>query len=48
MPDKPPANQGDDISGIVHSVGDNVYEFKPGDRVAAFHEMVRDLLSVTL
>ena len=32
-------NQGDDIAGIVHSVGSNVYEFKPGDRVAAFHEM---------
>ena len=40
MPDKPPTNQGDDISGIVHSVGDNVSEFKPGDRVAAFHEMM--------
>lgn len=32
-------NQGDDIAGIVHSVGENVTEFKPGDRVAAFHEM---------
>ncbi|KAK4194941.1 putative dehydrogenase [Triangularia verruculosa] len=32
-------NQGDDIAGIVHSVGSNVFEFKPGDRVAAFHEM---------
>lgn len=32
-------NQGDDIAGIVHEVGENVYEFKPGDRVAAFHEM---------
>ncbi|KAK5122948.1 fusarubin cluster-oxidoreductase [Meristemomyces frigidus] len=40
MPDKPPTNQGDDISGIVHAVGDNVSEFKPGDRVAAFHEMM--------
>ncbi|EMC99719.1 hypothetical protein BAUCODRAFT_145103 [Baudoinia panamericana UAMH 10762] len=37
--DKPPINQGDDISGIVHAVGDNVSEFRPGDRVAAFHEM---------
>ncbi|KAI1491182.1 GroES-like protein [Biscogniauxia mediterranea] len=32
-------NQGDDIAGIVHEVGENVTEFKPGDRVAAFHEM---------
>ncbi|KAI0405810.1 GroES-like protein [Xylaria palmicola] len=33
-------NQGDDIAGIVHEVGQDVYEFKPGDRVAAFHEML--------
>jgi NADPH:quinone reductase-like Zn-dependent oxidoreductase len=32
-------NTGDDIAGIVHSVGSNVWEFKPGDRVASFHEM---------
>ncbi|KAL6234841.1 hypothetical protein BDW75DRAFT_157204 [Aspergillus navahoensis] len=32
-------NQGDDIAGIVEKVGSNVVEFKPGDRVAAFHEM---------
>ncbi|KUI54740.1 Protein TOXD [Cytospora mali] len=32
-------NQGDDIAGIVHQVGANVTEFKPGDRVMAFHEM---------
>ncbi|EKG18492.1 Alcohol dehydrogenase superfamily zinc-containing [Macrophomina phaseolina MS6] len=32
-------NGGDDIAGTVHSVGEGVYEFKPGDRVAAFHEM---------
>ncbi|KAF2720928.1 GroES-like protein [Polychaeton citri CBS 116435] len=32
-------NQGDDISGVVHEVGEGVTEFKPGDRVAAFHEM---------
>ena len=34
------SNTGDDIAGVVHSVGSNVYEFKPGDRVAAFHEMM--------
>ncbi|KAI8629610.1 GroES-like protein [Xylariaceae sp. FL1651] len=33
-------NQGDDIAGIVHEVGENVTEFSPGDRVAAFHEMM--------
>lgn len=33
------ANQGDDIAGIVHAVGSRVTEFKPGDRVAAFHQI---------
>lgn len=33
-------NQGDDIAGIIHQVGANVTEFKPGDRVMAFHEMM--------
>ncbi|KAK5056702.1 hypothetical protein LTR84_012234 [Exophiala bonariae] len=37
----PPMNQGDDIAGIVSSVGQNVLEFKPGDRVAAFHRMLK-------
>lgn len=32
-------NQGDDIAGFVHAVGPGVLAFKPGDRVAAFHEI---------
>jgi NADPH2:quinone reductase len=32
-------NQGDDIAGVVHAVGDEVTEFKVGDRVASFHKM---------
>ena len=34
------SNQGDDIAGVVHSVGSNVVEFSRGDRVAAFHQMM--------
>lgn len=30
-------NSGDDIAGIIHSVGKNIFEFKPGDRVGAQH-----------
>ncbi|KAI1767777.1 GroES-like protein [Hypoxylon sp. FL1150] len=37
-----PSNSGDDIAGIVHSVGKDVYEFKPGDRVAALHQPLTD------
>ncbi|KAL8680975.1 MAG: hypothetical protein Q9186_002875 [Xanthomendoza sp. 1 TL-2023] len=33
-------NSGDDIAGVVHEIGRNVYEFKPGDRVASFHQMM--------
>lgn len=33
-------NTGDDIAGVVHTVGSDVVEFKPGDRVAAFHQMM--------
>ncbi|KAI9730300.1 MAG: hypothetical protein M1818_008203 [Claussenomyces sp. TS43310] len=32
-------NAGDDIAGIIEQVGENITEFKPGDRVAAFHEI---------
>ena len=39
--DLPPMNTGDDIAGYIHSVGEGVTEFKPGDRVAAFHEMMK-------
>ena len=28
-------NTGDDIAGVVHTVGSNVVEFKPGDRVVS-------------
>ncbi|KAL6874952.1 GroES-like protein [Trichoderma novae-zelandiae] len=34
-------NAGDDASGIVHAVGSQVFDFKPGDRVAGFHQMLR-------
>ncbi|KAK9364769.1 chaperonin 10-like protein [Lipomyces kononenkoae] len=34
-----PHNSGDDIAGTIVAIGKSVLEFKPGDRVAAFHTM---------
>lgn len=39
-PSKGQINQGDDIAGTIHELGAGVSEFKVGDRVAAFHEML--------
>ncbi|EUC39669.1 hypothetical protein COCMIDRAFT_41841 [Bipolaris oryzae ATCC 44560] len=33
-----PHNSGDDVAGIVHSVGSSVRNFHPGDRVFAYHQ----------
>ncbi|CAG8885604.1 unnamed protein product [Penicillium egyptiacum] len=33
-------NQGDDIAGYVEAVGEGVRNFRKGDKVAAFHEML--------
>ena len=40
MPHLTPLNTGDDIAGTIEKVGDGVTDFKAGDRVAAFHEMM--------
>ncbi|KAI5286382.1 hypothetical protein KEM54_006829 [Ascosphaera aggregata] len=34
------SNQGDDIAGFVHAVGSEVRNFRPGDRVCAYHDML--------
>ncbi|KAK9387348.1 chaperonin 10-like protein [Lipomyces mesembrius] len=36
---KRPHNSGDDIAGTIVAVGKSVLEFRPRDRVAAFHKM---------
>ncbi|KAJ5550247.1 hypothetical protein N7461_004945 [Penicillium sp. DV-2018c] len=33
-------NQGDDIAGYVEAIGEGVVNFRKGDKVAAFHEML--------
>ena len=33
-------NSDDDTAVIIEKVGSNLAEFKPGDRVASFHEMM--------
>lgn len=39
--DGTPTNQGDDIAGYVEAVGDGVVGFKKGDKVAAFHQVMK-------
>jgi NADPH2:quinone reductase len=33
------ANSGDDLAGEISSIGEGVFEFRAGDRVAAMHQM---------
>ncbi|KAI1854095.1 hypothetical protein JX265_003582 [Neoarthrinium moseri] len=43
VPPSPGAhNSGDDVAGIIYSVGADVSEFKPGDRVAAMHVTITE------
>lgn len=41
FPNGESVNQGDDIAGTVYTVGEGVTEFRKGDRVGAFHEMLK-------
>ncbi|KAJ5762718.1 chaperonin 10-like protein [Penicillium manginii] len=40
-PDGALFNQGDDIAGYIEAVGDDVLGFHKGDRVAAFHQVMK-------
>jgi NADPH2:quinone reductase len=42
-----PANQGDDVAGIVVAVGADVSNFKIGDRVAGLHQRFCSLNTLT-
>ncbi|KAJ5083949.1 hypothetical protein NUU61_008528 [Penicillium alfredii] len=39
--DRTPTNQGDDIAGYIEAVGEGVVGFHKGDKVAAFHQVMK-------
>ena len=39
--DRTPTNQGDDIAGYVEALGAGVVGFQKGDKVAAFHQVMK-------
>lgn len=39
--DGTPTNQGDDLAGYIESVGEGVMGFHKGDKVAAFHQVMK-------
>lgn len=39
--DGTPFNQGDDIAGYIEEVGEGVMGFRKGDKVAAFHRVMK-------
>jgi NADPH:quinone reductase-like Zn-dependent oxidoreductase len=39
--DGTPTNQGDDIAGYIEAVGEGVVGFHKGDKVAAFHQVMK-------
>lgn len=40
-PEAAPRNQGDDFAGYVEAFGEDVVGFQKGDRVAAFHNVMK-------